>query len=49
MAVGSGLMGILVEILEKKMSADFDVCVIGSGAPIAYELSKAGYNVVVLE
>ena len=31
---------------------DFDVCVIGSGAgggPIAYELSKAGYSVVVLE
>jgi choline dehydrogenase-like flavoprotein len=34
------------------MSNDFDVCVIGSGAgggPIAYELSKAGYSVVVLE
>jgi len=34
------------------MSRDFDVCVIGSGAgggPIAYELSKAGYSVVVLE
>lgn len=34
------------------MSTDFDVCVIGSGAgggPIAYALSKAGYNVVVLE
>jgi len=31
---------------------DFDVCVIGSGAgggPIAYELSKSGYSVVVLE
>jgi len=31
---------------------DFDVCVIGSGAgggPIAYELSKAGYDVVVME
>ncbi|MBA1438497.1 MAG: GMC family oxidoreductase [Epsilonproteobacteria bacterium] len=30
----------------------YDVCVIGSGAggaPIAYELSRAGYNVVVLE
>ena len=30
----------------------YDVCVIGSGAgggPVAYELSKAGYNVVVLE
>jgi len=34
------------------MSYDFDVCVIGSGAgggPIAYELSKAGKSVVVLE
>jgi choline dehydrogenase-like flavoprotein len=34
------------------MSKDFDVCVIGSGAgggPIAYELSKAGHSVVVLE
>ena len=34
------------------MSADFDICIIGSGAgggPIAYELSRAGYNVVVLE
>ncbi len=34
------------------MSKDFDVCVIGSGAgagPIIYELTKAGYNVVVLE
>ncbi|NQY27698.1 MAG: GMC family oxidoreductase [Piscirickettsiaceae bacterium] len=31
---------------------EYDVCVIGSGAggsPIAYELSKAGYRVVVLE
>ena len=30
----------------------YDVCVIGSGAgagPVIYELSKAGYNVVVLE
>lgn len=30
----------------------YDVCIIGSGAggaPIAYELSKAGFNVVVLE
>ena len=30
----------------------FDICVIGSGAgagPIIYELSLAGYNVVVLE
>ena len=29
-----------------------DVCIIGSGAgasPVAYELSKAGYKVVVLE
>jgi len=34
------------------MSYDFDVCVVGSGAgggPVAYELSKAGYKVVVLE
>jgi choline dehydrogenase-like flavoprotein len=31
---------------------DYDVCIIGSGAgagPIAYELSKSGYSVVVLE
>lgn len=31
---------------------DFDVCIVGSGAgggPVAYELSKAGYDVVVLE
>ncbi|MCA9734366.1 GMC family oxidoreductase [candidate division KSB1 bacterium] len=31
---------------------DFDVCIIGSGAgagPVAYELSMAGYSVVVLE
>ncbi|WP_141071084.1 NAD(P)-binding protein, partial [Campylobacter fetus] len=30
----------------------YDVCIIGSGAgasPVAYELSKAGFNVVVLE
>ena len=30
----------------------YDVCIIGSGAggaPVAYELSRAGYNVVVLE
>ncbi len=30
----------------------YDVCIIGSGAggsPIAYELSNAGFNVVVLE
>ncbi|MCK4874619.1 MAG: GMC family oxidoreductase, partial [Sulfurimonas sp.] len=30
----------------------YDVCIIGSGAggaPIAYELSRAGYKVVVLE
>ena len=34
------------------MNFDCDVCVIGSGAggaPIAYELSKAGKSVVVLE
>ena len=34
------------------MNYDFDICVIGSGAgggPIAYELSKAGKSVVVLE
>ena len=34
------------------MSFDYDVCVVGSGAgagPIIYELSKAGYKVVVLE
>jgi len=34
------------------MSYDFDICVIGSGAggaPIVYELSKAGKSVVVLE
>jgi choline dehydrogenase-like flavoprotein len=31
---------------------DFDICIVGSGAgagPIIYELSKAGYKVVVLE
>ena len=31
---------------------EYDVCVVGSGAgggPIAYELDKAGYKVVVLE
>jgi choline dehydrogenase-like flavoprotein len=34
------------------MSHDFDVCVIGSGAgggPVAYELAKSGYSVIVLE
>jgi choline dehydrogenase-like flavoprotein len=34
------------------MNYDYDVCIIGSGAggsPIAYELSSAGYRVVVLE
>jgi len=36
----------------KKNSRDCDICIIGSGvggAPIAYELSKAGYKVIVLE
>ncbi len=34
------------------MNTDCDVCVIGSGAgggPIAYELARAGYSVIVLE
>lgn len=34
------------------MSYDYDICIVGSGAgaaPIAYELSKAGKSVVVLE
>jgi len=34
------------------MKYDYDVCIVGSGAggaPIAYELSNAGYKVVVLE
>jgi choline dehydrogenase-like flavoprotein len=34
------------------MIVQYDICVIGSGAgggPIAYELSKAGYKVIVLE
>jgi choline dehydrogenase-like flavoprotein len=32
--------------------AKYDVCLVGSGAgssPVAYELSKAGYNVIILE
>jgi len=36
----------------KSQTKNYDVCIIGSGAggsPIAYELSKAGFNVVVLE
>ena len=34
------------------MKYDYDICIVGSGAggsPIAYELSNAGYRVVVLE
>ncbi len=34
------------------MSHDFDVCIIGSGAgagPVAFELSRAGHSVVILE
>jgi choline dehydrogenase-like flavoprotein len=34
------------------MKPDYDVCIVGSGAgagPIAFELSKAGYKVLVLE
>jgi len=34
------------------MDQEFDICVVGSGAgagPVIYELSKAGYKVVVLE
>ncbi len=30
----------------------YDICIVGSGAgagPVAYELSKAGYKVLVLE
>jgi len=36
----------------KELKPEFDICVIGSGAgagPVIYELSKAGYKVVVLE
>ncbi len=40
--------------MQKEISTtkEYDICLIGSGAgngPIAYELSKAGYRVVVLE
>ena len=38
--------------LFMKQNEKYDVCIVGSGAggsPIAYELSKAGFNVVVLE
>ena len=34
------------------MPKEYDICIVGSGAgaaPVAYELSKAGYRVVVLE
>ena len=37
---------------KRGFTVKYDVCIIGSGAggsPIAYELSNAGYNVVVLE
>ncbi len=37
---------------QTKNHQDFDVCVVGSGAgagPVIYELSKAGYKVLVLE
>jgi choline dehydrogenase-like flavoprotein len=36
----------------KIVKEDFDVCIVGSGAgagPVAYELSRAGYHVLVLE
>ena len=38
--------------MSKNKIKEYDVCIIGSGAgagPVAYELSKAGYSVVILE